>query len=44
MLNKILVKVMRLVNDVNQRKTIGFIAMRGLAQKLVWFFKARLTL
>ena len=31
MLNKILVKVIRLVNDVNQRKTIGFIAMRGLS-------------
>ena len=31
MLNKILDKVMRLVNDVNQRKTIGFIAMRGLS-------------
>ena len=31
MLNKILVKAMRLINDVNQRKTISFVAMRGLS-------------
>ena len=31
MQNKILVKVMRLVNDVNQRKTVAFVAMRGLS-------------
>jgi O-antigen/teichoic acid export membrane protein len=31
MLNKILIKAMRLVNDVNQKKTISFVAMRGLS-------------
>ena len=31
MQNKILVKVMHLVNDVNQRKTVAFVAMRGLS-------------
>ena len=31
MLNRILVKVKRLVNDVNQRKTISFVSMRALS-------------
>ena len=31
MLNKILAKAISLVNDVNQRKTISFVAMRGLS-------------
>ncbi len=31
MLNKILLKAIHLVNDVNQRKTIYFVAMRGLS-------------
>ena len=31
MLNKILANAMRLVNDVNQKKTISFVAMRGLS-------------
>jgi len=31
MLNKILAKAISLVNDINQRKTISFVAMRGLS-------------
>ena len=31
MLNKILVKAIRLLNDVNQKKAISFVVMRGLS-------------